>query len=714
MNPDTNQEEKQQNNVKTVDPEEILESLDIYLTVFELNPEDTVVVDEIITSLRQAGDYCRSVNFEEHAKVCSKSVDLLMGIIDGTMIPDDETVSIVAKISQSLQNIMCAGDVCNDSDEISNLIREINDAIENAGKNDTEGVHGDSETTEKEAEVKSEQDRDKEISFFCDAAEQHVVTIFEGIEELSRNYSEDQYESIIRALQGINGAATYISHEEIMLLSEHLRDEMISRKTQEERIQLIDESLVDIEEFTRSIEGFIRNHQEKVGETVEEMKGINAGEQISLAKADESDRTVKASRFGKRPVMRSSSKIKISIDKMDILMNSIEELLAANTRLNQISVKMAGSSSLIQQSKIVDKISSHFEKTAEKMYGEMLSMRMSPVKSLFVKFANVIRELSTELRKQINVNISGEGTEVDRKVLETLKDPLVHLVRNAVDHGIESPDERTKAGKPPYGTVNLRAFNDINSVVIEIEDDGKGIDWRKIRKLIIKRGLCTQDEAADKTPREILDYIMKPGFSTAEQITDISGRGVGMDVVKTSIQAMSGSVEIDTEPGRGTCFIIRLPLAMTITDALLIGVGDEKYSLPTTYIEKILKMHSHEFRTICNNRFISLNRRTLPYSHAGEVLKIGNNGGNGCKTSDCNGQNLVLVLKNNGYSAALGVDRILGKQKIVIKNLGRYLGSTPGISGATIQGDGSIILVLDGTAICRMIGDDGGRRVKVG
>ena len=275
------------------------------------------------------------------------------------------------------------------------------------------------------------------------------------------------------------------------------------------------------------------------------------------------------------------------------------------------------------------------------------------------------------------------------------------LIRNAVDHGIEAPEERVRCGKSPRGTVILRAFNDINSVVIQIEDDGKGINWKKIRDKCIEKGLISEAEAGMLSEREILDYIFQPGFSTAETITDISGRGVGMDVVRTSVKAMSGTIDIDTEIGRGTCFIIRLPLAITILDALIIQAKNETYSIPTDSVERILRIPPDNFKSIYQQRMLSLRNRTLPYKHLSDIIGYGSSFSDS-PSSDETGNILSLILKSNGKPVALGVDKILGKQKVVIKNLGSFF-NVPGISGASIQGDGSVMLVLNAFEMSRII-----------
>jgi len=685
----------------SADTEEILESLEIYLSVFEINPEDPAIIREILDILDQIENFCRPRDLDEPKLLVGALKTLLIRISEGGIVPNEQLTGLVLDAPDWLRKSIESCGTGKDKASVALIINEITLTIDAAAKNpnDNPGA-GCKSSDEYTGESEKSEEEQQNLIFFCSAVEQQIVTIYECINELRPGFARDKFDSLVRALQGIKGASIYINHEEMLLMSENLENELLNIEKSEDKCSILMECLDNIENFADGILSFIekttrKNDNAGNGDIQKEGSSGSAEEES----AGEKSRNGQMNRIS----LKSSNTVRLPVEKINNLMNSIEELLITSSKLKEIGRKMEKSGFKASHIKAIDNIYSHFEKTTELMYNETLSMRMSPVRSLFGKFKNVIRELSSGQNKKIKVIITGEETEVDRLALETLKDPLIHLIRNAVDHGIESPGEREKAGKSIEGVVNLRAFNDVNSVVIEIEDDGKGIDWRKIRDIAIEKGLCSAEEAVKKTPREILDFIMQPGFSTAKEITNISGRGVGMDVVKTSIQSMSGRIEIDTEPGRGSCFIIRLPLAMTMIEALLIRIGDEKYSIPVDAIEKIMKIPVDEFRSIYQHRVLPLKKRTLPYSRAMDILEVKFDSLGEKSYSRKKDDNLfTLIIGSNGNSAALGVDEILGKQKVVIKNLGGFLKSVPGISGASIQGDGSVALILDGFAMCEM------------
>jgi two-component system chemotaxis sensor kinase CheA len=318
-----------------------------------------------------------------------------------------------------------------------------------------------------------------------------------------------------------------------------------------------------------------------------------------------------------------------------------------------------------------------------------MKVRMVPVASVFSRFPRLVRDLSRKSGKEVELVMEGDETELDKSVVEVIGDPLVHLIRNAVDHGVESEADRIAKGKPAKGRVVLRAYHKGNSVAIEIEDDGKGIDPEKMREVAVRKGILSPEDARQLDDREAMELIFAPGFSSAETITDISGRGVGMDVVRTNIKNLKGSVNINSEVGKGTRFTLSLPLTLAIIDALMVNVSGEMYAIPLDAVSETTKIESARLTDVKGRKAVTLRGEVLGIVELSEMLALP-------KSSEKLPEVLsVVVIHDNERRLGLVVDRLLERQEIVIKPLGAYLGDLKGISGATIMGDGSVILILD-------------------
>ncbi len=317
----------------------------------------------------------------------------------------------------------------------------------------------------------------------------------------------------------------------------------------------------------------------------------------------------------------------------------------------------------------------------------IMKVRMVPVSSVFSRFPRLIRDLSRKSNKDVDLILEGEETELDKSIAEVIGDPLVHLIRNSVDHGIESIEDRIAAGKPAKGKVILRAYNKGNSVAIEIEDDGKGIDPQKMREVAIKKGVITPEEAKNLDDKDAVDLIFAPGFSSAEQITDISGRGVGMDVVRTNIKNLKGNVTTITELGKGTKFCLSLPLTLAIIDALMVQVSGQTYAIPIDAVSETTKLETAKLTDIKGKKAITLRDEVLGLIDLYEILNVDHPSETAPEFIS------VVVINDNGRRLGVVVDKLLERQEIVIKPLG--LNDIHGFSGATIMGDGSVILILD-------------------
>ena len=374
-------------------------------------------------------------------------------------------------------------------------------------------------------------------------------------------------------------------------------------------------------------------------------------------------------------------KIKVSTKRLDNLINMAGELVIAQLMVTeQITGTLAGEHELIRKT-------THQSKIVRELQELSMAMRMVPIRGVFQKMARLVRDLSHKFDKKINFVTSGDDTELDRSIVDKIADPLVHMVRNSLDHGIEPADQRAKAGKSPTGTLELRAFHQAGNIVIEIEDDGKGLDRQKILKKAVDQGIVEPDQ--ELPDEEIFKLIFHAGLSTAKEITSVSGRGVGMDVVKKNIEALRGRIDVASTPGKGSVFTIRMPLTLAIIDGQVIKIGSERYIIPINSIVKSLKPTAQQLSSVSGRaEMINVRGDLIPLVRLYKLFRI-------APTTEDPTEALIVVVEEDGRKCGLLVDELLGQQQVVIKNLGEGLGAVAGISGGAIMGDGKISLILD-------------------
>jgi two-component system chemotaxis sensor kinase CheA len=398
-----------------------------------------------------------------------------------------------------------------------------------------------------------------------------------------------------------------------------------------------------------------------------------------------------------------SDTIRVSQAKLDSFMNIVGELIMSKTMVNHVVEQFeAENHDETINSLVVElrRASVSLDQVSKEIQASIMSIRMVPVKTVFSKFPRMLRDLAKSSGKKIDLQMVGEDTEIDKSLIEELGDPMIHLIRNSADHGIESPEVRKNAGKPETGTVVLRARHEGDSVLVEIEDDGKGIDPVIIRQKAVEKGLITQERADQLTNDEAINYIFAPGFSTAAQVTDISGRGVGMDVVRSNVRRLNGSVQVQSVVGKGSIFTLKLPLTLAIIDALLMKSNEQVFALPGTSVEETLLVTQAELSYLTRRKAINLRGEVLGISLLSELLNL-----NTTQKSDNTKEPEiaerqessipVVVVTSGGRRMGLVVDAFVKRQEMVIKPLAPYLASLPGISGASIMGDGGVVLILD-------------------
>ena len=387
-----------------------------------------------------------------------------------------------------------------------------------------------------------------------------------------------------------------------------------------------------------------------------------------------------------KPVVNRS--VRVDIDKLDSLMNLVSELIIAKNGL----VSASATSDNKENNRSMREQIEYLERVTTNLHESVMNVRMVPIETVVSRFPRMIRDLSKKLNKKMELYMTGEETELDRTVIDEIGDPLMHLLRNSADHGLESSEERIARGKDETGTIFLNAYQDGNNVVIEVGDDGNGIDVEKVKNKAIDRGTITPEQASMMTDKEIIDLLFMPSFSTAEKISDVSGRGVGLDVVKSKIETLGGDVECKTVLGEGSTFTIRLPLTLAIIQALMVRLGEEQYAIALGSIQTIEDIPVDEIKHVQGKEVINLRGTVIPIIRLGELLDVPNSG----QTED---SLTVVVIKKGDRQAGLIVDELIGQMEIVIKSLGKYIQINKLISGATILGDGEVALIIDANAI---------------
>jgi two-component system chemotaxis sensor kinase CheA len=445
-------------------------------------------------------------------------------------------------------------------------------------------------------------------------------------------------------------------------------------------------AIMNVSEIESCSVSLMEIEQPKAEETAvavkEEKKAVAApaesGNSSAPAKATDKNKANK-------PIVNRT--VRVDIEKLDVLMNLVSELIIAKNSL----VSAAATEGALADSSLNEPIE-YLESVTTNLHESVMKVRMVPIESVVQKFPKMIRDLSKKLDKKMQLIMSGEETELDRTVVDEIGDPLMHLLRNSADHGLESAEVRLQRGKPEVGTIYLDAYQDGNNVVIEVRDDGNGIDVEAVKGKAIERGTITPEQAENMSDKDIIDLLFLPSFSTAKQVSDISGRGVGLDVVKSKIESLSGDVEVKTKLGEGSAFIVRLPLTLAIIQALMVEVGGEKYAISLGSIQTIEDISPSDIKFVQNKEVINLRGIVIPLIRLNEVLDIESKKGPEDNL-------IVAIVKKGERLAGLVVDELIGQQEVVIKSLGKYINKSKIISGATILGDGEIALIIDANAL---------------
>ena len=461
------------------------------------------------------------------------------------------------------------------------------------------------------------------------------------------------------------------------LASEEETDKIVAAAKAVSEIEKVDAEEIHLEEYLKEAAA---QEEQQAKEAATEQKEAPA--EVPKTAEKKAPAAAAKKQTNAKPV--TGRTVRVDIEKLDALMNQVSELIIAKNSLVSISSNESGE---YQNQSFHEQIE-YLERITTNLHESVMKVRMVPIESVVNKFPRMIRDLSRKLGKKMELYMSGEDTELDRTVVDQIGDPLQHLLRNSADHGLEDNATRVERGKPEVGSIFLKAFQEGNNVIIEVGDDGNGIDVAAVRDKAVERGVITAEQAENMSQKEIINLLFLPSFSMAKKITDISGRGVGLDVVKSNIEALGGDVEVRTKLGEGTTFIVRLPLTLAIIQALMVEIRDEKYAIALGSIANIESIPVNEIKYVQAQEVIHLRGAVIPLIRLDQVLDM--------EEKQEEPENLTVVIVKKGDSlAGLVVDNLIGQQEIVIKSLGKYITNNKIISGATILGDGEVALILD-------------------
>lgn len=675
---------------------EHLQNLNQCLLDYEANTENLETVNEIFRIAHTLKGMSATMGFETIASLTHKMENILDGIRSHKLQTTPEMVDILFEgldiLEEEVKSIETSGK--EKEIDIKNIISRLDD-IENQRAGSAKApIKSKADSVDNHELEISEEDRDTIISVAADMAENgfKVFKLWIKLEDGCMLKAARAF-LVFKSLES-KGEIVYSSPSSddiedekfedsfTVLYSSKLSSDEVEKIVMEvSEIEKVEISIFDISKATisksESIES-IKSMDDNEAQFEELTKNINLENKSDTKNDSNQDKQAEGDAASKKN--KTGKTVRVDIDRLDNLMNLVSELIIVKTRLEDDEISS-------NQQNMNDAVE-YLERITTSLHDAVTKVRMVPVERVFNRFPRMVRDLSKDLNKEIELFMSGEETEVDRTVIDEIGDPLIHLLRNSIDHGIEIPEVRLEKGKKEKGRVNLNAYPDGNTVVIEVSDDGAGINVDKVKQKAIDKGLITAEQAREMDANKAAELIFAPGFSTADKVSDISGRGVGLDVVLTKIEALGGNVEIETEKDKGSRFIIRLPLTLAIIQALLVIVGEEKYAIPLNNIKEITDINTEEIRLIEQKEVILYRDNPLPLLRLSEVLD--------CKEQKrAQGEATVVIVKKGDKEIGLIIDSLIGQQEIVIKSLGRYLNFVKQIAGATILGNGGVALIID-------------------
>ena len=646
--------------------DEYLEILNDRILVLEENPEDSSIIDEIFRSAHTLKGMAATMGYDDMAKLTHSMENVFELFRSHQKKVSTDIINLIFKCLDRLS------DIVEDLREGNSGEKDISDLID-----ELEAVHSDKEEQPKDMKknLKTEELSSSDFMVIKEARAKGYEA-YDILVEISEDCTLKGPRAflIVTKLKEVGELlASFPAVEDLQdgEYEDSFRLICLS-KDKIERVQSVVENNAEIERVT------VKLVEEK--KSIKEKKETKDQATVQLKK----NKPVNKNKNKKTSVISNNQSIRVQLDKLDSFMNLVSELVIYRTRLEDINTRIE-SDEMTEPLEQVSKITSDLQDL-------VLSIRMEAVNVVFNRFPRMIRDLSQDLGKSMNLVIEGEDTELDRTVVSELGEPLVHLIRNAADHGIETKEERLRAGKSEVGTINLKAYQEGNKVVIQVKDDGAGINPEKIRRSAEKKGIYTEG----LSDQETIELVFNKGFSTNTSVTSVSGRGVGMDVVKQKITSLGGTIDLQSRVGQGSIFTIRLPLSLLIIQALLVRVGGEIFAVSLEIIDRVISVRKEDFKSTHSGEFYIIGEETIPIVRLSERFKL--------KANNQSGHLLLVVVDSKRYGVL--IDDFIGQQDIVIKELGGSLRKMKDFVGATILGSGDIILIVDIINIINSIKDD--------
>ncbi len=671
---------------------EHLQSLNEHLLVLEKEPDNTSTINEIFRAAHSLKGMAGTMGFKRMQKLTHDMENAFQEIRNGNMVVTSQLVDVLFRgldaLEQYLKNIQETSSEGTEDNE--DIIQGLNELMNS-------GTEGQTAVPEKTVVAS-----DSGVCKYKDISlnETDYKVIKKALEEGKKVYGMTVCLAETCILKSARAFLVFKSLEgkgeviKSVPTIEEIEDEefefdfswLFVTDLSEDVVKRTVENVSEIDKvYIESVLNYIsKENLDGIGDDVaDESKATKTVASDSAAKSN-----APAKQQQKSSGKHTGRSVRVDIEKLDVLMNLVSELIIAKNGLVSISTNEENSevyAGFKEQTEYLERVTTN-------LHESVMKVRMVPIESVVNRFPRMIRDLSKKLGKNIELYMSGEDTELDRTVIDEIGDPLMHLLRNAADHGLESNEERIKAGKNSVGTITLDAYQDGNNVVIDVSDDGGGIDVAKVKKKAIDRGYITHEQAEKMSDKDAIELLFMPSFSTAEQISDVSGRGVGLDVVRTNVEALGGSIEAKSTLGVGSTFSIRLPLTLAIIQALMSEVGNEKYAIPLGNIQTIEDIPVEDVKFIQGKEVIKLRGNVIPIVRLREVLDV---------EDECeNVESLTVVIVNKGdKQAGLVIDNLIGQQEIVIKSIGQFINNVKMIGGATILGDGEVALILDVNAL---------------
>ncbi|SET07930.1 two-component system, chemotaxis family, sensor kinase CheA [Oceanobacillus limi] len=655
---------------------EHLQAVNDNLLKLEKQPEDLSIVSEIFRSAHTLKGMAATMGFEDVASLTHQMENVLDKIRNEELHVSTDVVDITFAAVEALEEMVASISEGNDGKkDVSDLVSKL-EQLENGGSAPVSQES--SSTSESQSSIEFELD-EYQATVIAQAKEQ-------GFEALHINVRLND-DCILKA------ARAYMVFEKLedkgdLIQTVPVVEDIEDGNFEQEfsLLMLTKESKEDLEKLIHSVSEINRVDVSDLKVKDKEQEQPKAQEDEDPNKAKSEVAATKEAPANNQSAPKQSKTIRVNLERIDNLMNLFEEVVIDRSRLEDLGQKL-------KDQELIETIE-NMTRVTEDMQGLMLSMRMVPVEQVFNRFPRMVRGITKELGKEIDLEITGADTELDRTVIDEIGDPLVHLIRNSLDHGIESPQKRKEVGKSETGKVSLRAFHSGNHVFIEIEDDGGGINREKVEAKAIENGLLSAEHSEVLSDEEIYQMIFSSGFSTADQISDISGRGVGLDVVRSKIESLGGNIIVESEPGKGSKFSIQLPLTLSILTTLLVNVQQETYAIPLSAIVETMLLEEKQVMFVQGQKVIDFRGKVIPLVSLRDIFNVPT-------AEDSKEENSIVIVHKGDKMAGLLVDSFIGQKEVVLKSLGNYLRDIFAISGATILGDGEVSLIIDPNALVK-------------